>query len=155
MRDEPIQGNQAKSQSYRLAHERTSAAIEAGFPLETVAIAESLLTDRLLSFAVFHRAPKINVERDTLGKAAREVIAICQRLEDAQGEALAEVAKEWANERNAVLHAIAKSAPGSGPEISAESFVAHAHKVAQRGVELVKGVQAWHQQRLRAAPPSA
>ena len=29
-----------------------------------------------------------------------------------------------------MLHSIAKSAPGSGPEISAESFVAHAHKVA-------------------------
>ena len=52
----PTNGNHAKYLSYRLARDRMKAAIEADFPLEAVTIAESLITDRLLSFVNFHGA---------------------------------------------------------------------------------------------------
>ncbi len=143
-------GNQAKYQSWRLAHERMAAAIAAGFPLEAVAIAESLITDRLLSFANFHGAG-FDADKTTLRPVAEKVAKICQQTtQDADGQALAIGAQDWASQRNAVLHAIAKSAQGTGPQIAADDFLAHAQKVAQRGLELVKEIKAWHSRQLRA-----
>ncbi len=154
MNDQPHTptGNQAKYQSWRLAHERMDAAMAAGFPLEAVAIAESLITDRLLSFANFHGAGFDNPEMATLGRVAKKVVEICQATTpDAQGQALAEKAQCWAKDRNTVLHGIAKSAQGTGPAITANDFVAHAQEVAQRGLELVKEIKAWHGQQVRAS----
>lgn len=149
-------GNQAKYQSWVLAHERMAAAIAAGFPLEAVAIAESLITDRLLSFANFH-GTGFDAEKTTLRRVAEKVAKICQQTtQDADGQALAIRAQDWASKRNGVLHAIAKSAQGAGPRISANEFVEHAQEVAQRGLELVKDIKAWHSRQLRArGTPSA
>lgn len=141
--------NHAKYLSYRLAHERMDSAIRANFPLEAVAIAESLITDRLLSFANFHEAG-FDPENTTLVKTAQKVAKICRKTtHDEVGEALAIKAQAWAAERNAVLHAIAKSGQGTGPKIAAEMFVEHANTVAVRGLALVKRVKAWHAQQLR------
>ncbi len=150
MSDASTQGNQAKYQSYRLAHERMSAAIEARFPLEAVAIAESLLSDRLLSFANGHGAG-FEADKITLRQVTPKVAKICRETKDAEGQALAHAADQWAVERNKVLHQIAKSGQGDGPPIAADSFLESAMEVAVRGVELVKGVKAWHQKQLRAA----
>ena len=144
-------GNQAKYQSWRLAHERMQAAIAAGFPLEAVAIAESLITDRLLSFANFHGAG-FHADKTTLRPVAEKVAKICQETtQDAHGQALAIRAQAWASQRNAVLHAIAKSAQGTGPQIAAAEFVEKAHAVALSGLELVKDVKAWHSKQVRAS----
>jgi len=135
--------NRAKHLSWRLAHERMNAAIEAGFPLEAVAIAESLLTDRFLSFVNFHGAG-FGPEK-TLGGVAQKAASICRRTTgDALGEALAADAENWARERNEILHGIAKSRQGVGPTIPAEGFVDRAHDVAVRGRQLVRAVKAWH-----------
>lgn len=147
----PGAGNQAKYQSWRLAHERMQTAIAAGFPLEAVAIAESLVTDRLLSFVNFYGAG-FNADKTTLHPVAEKAARICQEAtHDAQGKALALRAQAWAKDRNAVLHAIAKSAQGTGPQIAADAFVVHAQAVAQRGLVLVKDIKAWHGQQVRAS----
>lgn len=142
-------GNHAKYLSYRLAHERMQGAIDAGFPLEAVAIAESLITDRLLSFANFHEAG-FDPDKTTLVKAAQKVAKICRKTtNDELGAKLATKAEQWAADRNAVLHAIAKSSQGTGPKIAADGFVKHAHGVAQKGMALVKDIKAWHSKQLR------
>jgi hypothetical protein len=61
--------NYANYISYLLAHERMKAAVKVGSPLEAVDIAESLLTDRLLSFINFHGAG-FDHEKSTLGGVA-------------------------------------------------------------------------------------
>lgn len=89
-------GNHAKYLSYQLAHERMKAAIEAGFPIEAVAIAESLLTDRFLSFVNFHGAG-FDAEKSTLGAVAQKAAKICRETtKDPLGEALATHAHEVA-----------------------------------------------------------
>ncbi len=149
MSDKPIKGNWAKYLSYRLAHDRMKAAIEAGYPLEAIAIAESLITDRLLSFVNFHGAG-FDPEKCTLGPAAQKAAKICRETtKDPDGERLAVRAQDWARDRNTVLHSIAKSGQGVGPKIPADSFVDHAHKVAIRGLALVREVKVWHRKQLR------
>ncbi|MBY5269446.1 hypothetical protein BB931_01245 [Spiribacter salinus] len=60
--------NYEKYYAYRLAHERMKGAFQAGYPLETITIAESIITDRLLSHANFHGAG-LNPDRTPLGPA--------------------------------------------------------------------------------------
>jgi len=149
MNQKPIKANHAKFLSYKLAHERMKAAVEAGFPLEAVAIAESLITDRLLSFINFYGAD-FDPEKSTLGGVAQKAAKICRETSnDPVGEALATKAEMWAKDRNSVLHAIAKSGQGVGPKIATYAFVEHAHGVAVRGLDLVKQVKSWHTQLLR------
>lgn len=144
MNQKLIKSNHAKFLSYKLAHERMKAAVEAGFPLEAVAIAESLITDRLLSFINFNGAG-FDPEKSTLGGVAQKAAKICiESSHDPVGEALASKAEMWAKDRNTVLHAIAKSGHGVGPKIAADAFVEHAHGVAVRGMDLVKQVKSWH-----------
>lgn len=143
-------GNHAKYLSYTLAHSRMKAALDAGFPLETIAIAESVMTDRLLSF-VNHHGGALDPERTTLGQVAPRAEQLCRQAQDEQGATLAEQARQWAHKRNAILHAIAKSGQGVGPRIPAEAFVAEADSVARQGVELLKHIKAWHQQQVRQA----
>lgn len=89
------------------------AAIAAGFPLEAVAIAESLITDRLLSFANFHGAG-LDADKTTLHPVAEKVAQICREAtHDAPGQALTERVQRWAKERNAVLHASGKAGAAS------------------------------------------
>lgn len=145
MNKKAIKGNHAKFLSYKLAHERLKAAVESGYPLEAVAIAESLLTDRLLSFINFYGAA-FDPEKATLGGVAHKAAQICKMptTRDLVGEDLATKAAMWAKDRNTVLHSIAKSGQGSGPKIEANAFVEHAQGVALRGLDLVKKVKSWH-----------
>ena len=149
MSQKSTKGNHEKFLSYKLAHGRMKGAVEAGFPLEAVAIAESLITDRLLTFINFHGAD-FDPERSTLGGVAQKAAKICRvKTKDLQGEALASEAERWAKERNSILHSIAKSGQGVGPKISGDTFVEHAHSVAERGLELLKKVKSWHRKQLQ------
>jgi len=145
MKQKSIKGNHAKFLSYKLAHERMKAAVEASYPLEAIAIAESLITDRLLSFINFYDAG-FDPEKSTLGSVAQKASQICKMpiTRDLVGKDLATKAEMWAKERNSVLHAIAKSRQGDGPKIAANAFVEHAQGVAIRGLDLVKQVKSWH-----------
>ncbi|MEQ1890653.1 MAG: hypothetical protein ABL951_15990 [Alphaproteobacteria bacterium] len=57
------------------------AAIDAGFSLEVIAIAESLMTDRLMSYANCYQA-KFDPNKTTLGKVARKVVMLCKEKQD-------------------------------------------------------------------------
>ena len=143
-----IQGNQAKYLSYKLAHSRMKTALNAGFPLETIAIAESLMTDRLLSYVNYHGAG-FDPDKKTLGQVAPKATKICQELNDEIGYSLTIKADDWMRQRNAILHSIAKSGQGKGPKIPADQFIDQALEVAQNGIDLVKAIQAWHQRLVR------
>jgi hypothetical protein len=138
-----IAGNAAKYLSYKLAFGRMRAAIEAGYPLEAVAIAESIITDRLLSFANHHGA-RLEPSRTTLGPALRKA----RDSSEAVDTDLFDSVGEWAKQRNEVLHSIAKSGQGEGPRISAEKFLAHADHVARTGLHLATEVKNWHRRQM-------
>ena len=142
--------NYEKYHAYKLAHDRMKAAFEAGFPLEVITIAESVITDRLLSHANFHGAG-LNPDRKTLGPVLERFKNYPGKADPAGHQEVAEKVDAWRIERNRTLHGIAKSAQGEGPSIEAESFVEKAFEVAQSGMDLVAIVKRWHDAELRAA----
>jgi hypothetical protein len=150
MTQKTIQGNQAKYLSYKLAHARMKSALNAEFPLETIAIAESLMTDRLLSYVNYH-GTDFDPDKTTLGKVAPKAAKICQENKDETGYSLTTQAKNWMQQRNEVLHSIAKSGQGKEPKIPANQFLEHALEVAKNGIVLVKAIQTWHKNLIRMA----
>lgn len=79
--------NNAKYLAYKFAHERISAAIEAGFPLEAIAIQESLISDRLHSFTR-HHGSRFDIKKTALRTLANKSLAICLALDDTAGQLL-------------------------------------------------------------------
>ena len=142
-----VRGNSEKYLSYKFAFNRINKAIEAQFPLEAIAIEESVMTDRFLSFANYYDAEF--PLRTTLGQVAPKVAKICKQVGDLEGKGLAERASEWAKSRNQVLHSIAKSTPGTGPTLRSDTFLRTACGVADAGKLLTDAIKQWHQRRLR------
>ena len=144
--------NTPKYLSYKLAHEKTARAIDKGFPFEAIAICESLITDRLLSYAN-HHGGKLNPSKATLGQVINRIRKLVNDMAgtDPLGDDLLAKASEWAASRNQALHAIAKSAQGQGPKISAAEFDEFAMVTARNGYDLVKQIKSWHQKRVREA----
>ena len=60
----------------------------------------------------------------------------------------------WWENRNALLHGIAKSAQEHPPEIDAADFMAYAMKTAKEGLMLVRKVDAWTKRQISAARKS-
>ena len=56
---------------------------------------------------------------------------------------------DWRKKRNALLHGLAKSAQGKGPEIPADKFMAQAIQVAEIGLGLANAVKNWVQAKVR------
>lgn len=145
--------NYEKYHAYRLAHERMKGAFEEGYPLETITIAESIITDRLLSHANFHGAG-LNPDRTPLGPALQHFKQHPGTVDPSGHKALVERVEGWGRKRNHTLHGIAKSAQGEGPAVGAEDFVDHAFEVARSGIDLVASVKRWIDAEMRAARES-
>jgi hypothetical protein len=154
----PRKKNMAKYESYKLAFQLIDESIRHNFPLQAITIEESILTDRLSSTL---NAGKKNAKPcDTLGQALILWRGIPQRnispsnnavlFDDAMMALLPRI-EVWWKERNALLHGIAKSRCGEGPEISAEAFMARAVNAATEGLDLTKIVKAWTQHQVRHA----
>lgn len=144
--------NTQKYMSYKLAHEKIVRAIDEGFPLEEITICESIITDRLLSYAN-HHGGKLDPSKATLGQA---IASIRKRVPDLaatdpSGADLVLQASDWAKSRNRALHAIAKSGQGQGPKVSAAEFDKFAMAAAQKGQLLMKRIKLWHQKLVRQA----
>ena len=144
--------NTPKYLSYKLAHEKIVRAIDNGFPLEAIAICESMITDRLLSYAN-HHGGKLDPSKATLGQVINRIRKLHTDLAgtDPLGDDLLAKASDWAASRNHALHAIAKSGQGHGPKISAAEFDEFAMATAQDGHDLLKQIKSWHLKRVRRA----
>ncbi len=142
--------NTAKGKSYALAYGMIRAAMEKDCPLQAIAIEESIITDRLSS--------TLNVGKDK----AEPCSSLGQVLRERNGNPLKGVApnanaalfdkemvkllprlEAWWRNRNAMLHGIAKSACGEGPEIESEAFMETARQVAVEGKDLADIIKKW------------
>jgi hypothetical protein len=148
--------NTPKYLSYKLAHEKITRALAEGYPLEAIAICESMITDRLLSYANYHGG-KLDPTKATLGQVIKRIRKLVTDLAatDPLGDDLLEKASGWAASRNHALHAIAKSGQGQGPKISAAEFDEFAMATAQDGNRLLKQIKSWHQKQVRQAARSS
>jgi hypothetical protein len=132
----------AKYLSYKLAIERINLAIEHEFPLEAIAIEESILTDRLLSFANYHDA-KLNPTKSTLGAVSRKVKKLVETSTDNKLIRLIDDVIDWSSNRNAMLHELVKSNQGDGPKILASDFFLFAMEYAKQGKKFANDVSKW------------
>jgi len=136
--------NIAKGDSYRLAFGMINSAIRHVFPLQAIAVEESILSDRL--WAVLNLEKTRAGKHETLGKALTrwnelrksEKSPFDDEMESLYGELL-----RWWDMRNKMLHGIVKSFHGEAPAICAESFDRSALKAAVKGKDLADKVVSW------------
>ena len=149
--------NYDKRDSYSLAFRMIDDALRFGCPLQAIAIEESILTDRLsstLNVGVENSKPYgslggvLNTWKPKDPKAKAHPNA---RLFDQDMDALYPRLDAWRKERNSLLHGLAKSIQGKGPDINADEFVIRAIKAANEGLTLVKKVKNWAQKQVRNA----
>ena len=146
----PQKPNTAKGKSYALAYRMIKDAMEKDCPLQAIAIEESIITDRLSSTL---NAGKVKAKPcNTLGAALRKWKGNPQNNESPSPNAVLfdkEMVKllprleAWWRNRNAMLHGIAKSACGEGPEIEADFFMEKARTAAEEGKRLADSVKKW------------
>lgn len=133
--------NHLKGASFTYAFERINASIKAGFYLEAVTLAESIISDRLLSF-VKHHKKSVNV-KTTL----HQLIQLAAKhntisVQTKKGVDLFVSLDVWREERNKCIHSISKSEP-STPTVPVEVFLELAEKCAKDGKALARLVCDW------------
>lgn len=132
--------NSTKYWSYKEAFDRMESAQKQGFFLEVVTIAESIISDRLLSFLW---------QRNILDPSKHDVNTGFSTLikkwkaDDGADTTLAEKVDTWREKRNIVVHSIVKSIPGT-EHSDIDDFLAQAEKTATEGKELAEEVRTWY-----------
>ncbi len=151
--------NTIKWDSYTLAWDRISYAKEKGCEIEVVAIAESLMSDRLYSFLKGQQDntlkphsnffKKIEHTRNCLD--APVVVEIKAReggsREDCSTQDLFRDVDTWRKKRNRVIHGIAHPEDPKTP-MDATAFVKELKETALEGENLARMVIKWHGQAL-------
>ena len=143
----PVQGNAGKYESYREAFARIKAAQEEGFYLEAVTIEESVISDRLASWLsanpVAGKAPlKASASFGNLIARWRKLWQ-ASHPDETETTKRIEAIDQWRECRNTLVHAIAKSAPGTAT-IPVDQFLELAERVAKEGEQHAKAVKKWH-----------
>ena len=134
--------NKTKGDSFTYAFTRMSESYKKEFYLESVTLAESIISDRLLSF-VKSRHVKVN-DRTAL----KQLIDKAKKLNTSPaitraGQELFDALDEWRVTRNKCVHAVAKSEPGE-PTVTVGEFIGMAKRSAKDGKELARLVCNWH-----------
>lgn len=141
--------NEAKYLSYKAAWERIKSANEAGYYLESVALCESIMSDRLISYIT-----GVSGKSMSLTTPFSQII---KKWEKTAGSVawgaykdLPAAVDAWRKKRNDVVHGFVKSNPGT-PTERVESVLDGAKDAAVEGCSLARAVCAWHKQQLAAA----
>ena len=138
-----MEKNMEKYNSYTLAFDRINKALEAEFPLEAIAIEESIITDRLMSFAL---AKGIKIDNDGfLGYLIKEI----KKIGSDEDKKFMIMIDAWRKQRNEKLHAIVKSKPGTAPVVQAEDFISEAMELARQGKDLARESSNWHRKQMK------
>lgn len=130
-----------RGKAYQTGYSRINSSIEAGYPIEAIAIEEAIISDRLSSHVGHHESlPKgKHTPLGTLVKKMRK------HSKDSESIALADRIDKWREERNAAIHGIIKSTPSIDPE----TFLKKAAKAAEDGKKLAHDVCDWHRKKKR------
>jgi len=132
--------NSTKYWSYIEAFDRMESAQKLGFFLEVVTIAESIISDRLLSF--LWKRGSLDASKHDVTTSFGKLIEKWKAY-DAADTTLAEKVDTWRKKRNTVVHSIVKSIPGT-EHSDIDDFLAQAEKTATEGKELAEEVRTWY-----------
>ena len=147
----PIKGNVGLAERYREAWQRISAGLAEDRPFEAIAIAESIISNRLRSY-LFGGASLSEDEASTkrfvtTAELIRRVKA--KAVSSDEDYSFCEMLAAWLKRRNSALHGLVSSYPGLPPMKSLEEFLSSARRTAVDGAELGKEVSKWHRRKLR------
>ena len=137
----------SKYLSYAEAWRRIKRATDSGFHFETVTLCESIISDRLLSYVLgVNRTSAVNTHTP-FARLISEWRRLAKSLPDHGGNDLGAVVDEWRKARNAIVHGLAKSYPGT-PTGDLKPFLERAQQAAEQGTRLARTVSNWHRQQL-------
>ena len=153
--EKTIKGNKEKYLSYKLAFRMINDAIKCKCYLQAITIEESIMSDRFLSCICHINGSKYNFNA-SVNKALNDLLNLNQGWDNEikiDGCSLFDkidlLNKFW-NSRCSLLHGIAKSPSGKGPEIFAENFIKQAKETAIVGKVLTRWVCDWSKRQLKA-----
>lgn len=142
-------GDAAKFFSYTEAWSRIKLASRQGFFLEAVAIEESIVSDRLLSY--LEKTCGLELKDGTKGNLNQLIIrwqreADSRAADSDEGRALLATLhgrlNAWRDQRNQVVHGMVKSAAARGDD-HIESFLVRAKAVAAQGEQIAREISRW------------
>lgn len=143
--------NGAKYLSYKEAWRRIKIATEQGFYFEAVTLCESIIADRLLSYVRgVDPASKASLQTPLANLISQWRKLASGRLPSHGDSDLGSAVDAWREERNAVVHSLAKSAPGTAT-VPVQPFLTRAEQAAKTGAVLARAVSSWQTQQLRSA----
>lgn len=125
--------NPDRSALYRAANGRIKDAIEQGFPLEAVGLLESIIADRLESHIGDLSGKPVGF--GTLGRLIPRAATLDDSAEMAQ---LAERLDAWRQERNRVVHEMAKVSVADAAGVDWATRSRAAAVVARQGIRLFR-----------------
>jgi hypothetical protein len=146
----PSQTNHAKAERYAYAHGKYSRALSVGSYLEAITICESLLSDRLL-VSCEQWFNETRGEDNKLSTGIRHLVkkhkclAADEKVASANGQSTPDLISDldaWIDERNELLHGIAKCLPGE-ELLSTASLDKRARAAAEKGLILFRQVDNW------------
>jgi len=156
----PPTGNVKKYLSYREAWTRVKQSQAAGFYLESIALIESIISDRLTSVLVksgqIQRKTEIR-KYPGFSDLIQAWTALCPTpIEQGIYSNLQASVDTWRLNRNRLIHGMVRSHPGS-PTVDILDFVTDAQLTAQQGEKLARAVCSWSsrwlkQQTVQAQP---
>lgn len=133
--------NYEKHDLYKFAFGRIFDAIEKVFPVEALALEESIISDRLnscIKYCIRDKLPKIG---NDAGISERlRILQIYYAREDCS---ILEDIKQWIGKRNQAVHGIVASKGGTKAKLSTERFLSSAMSAAKEGLSLSKKVSDW------------
>ena len=149
--------NMRKYESYKLAFDMIDEGIVGNCPLQSIAVEESIMSDRLWS--ALNATKEKGRKHETLGKALtawRELKAKGQPTPfDAEAEAMYEGLQRWWDKRSRLIHGIVKSFRGKGPQTTAAKFRQSAMNAAKLGKELARNVCNWSSKQISKSRKAA
>lgn len=148
MPKKPEKGNVEKSLAYAMAMNRLESAIEHSFPLEALAIEESIISDRLRAYLEHVKNPQLMKLQTKKGKflSFGFLIQNLGKEMDRRGlmkvkdyhKLFSDIAK-WKDNRNKLLHGIVKTGKaGEPPLVAVGDFSKLAQKTAEEGKDIVR-----------------
>ena len=145
------QKNIRKYEAYRLAFKMIDDGMANNCPLQSIAVEESIMSDRLWSALNFTKGN--SEKRETLGKALDAWKGLRKTGQptpfDVEAEAMYGDLCQWWDARNRIIHGIVKSFRGTAPRIRASNFVSCAMAAARNGKELSRKVCNWSKRQIR------
>ncbi len=134
--------NMEKFKAYAFAFSRINQALDKAFPLEAIAMEESIISDRLRAYCEANDQPTEDKQGRSYG--FRKLINTSQNLSKDSCPELHKVldsVDNWREERNKLIHKVVKTErSGEAPEISHRDFIPQAMEIAKTGKDLARTI---------------